>query len=378
VRVSPIQSWHEANKAKPLIAGQWIRPEHYGDPQREVANTRANVGIIDVTPLGKYLLHGPDVIELLDLLYVNDFSSLKIGVAQYGLMCTDDGIVFDDGVTARLAEEEYLMTTTSSGAAAVGEWIESWLQGRERPWRVRLTPATEALASMNVAGPRSRELLGRVAEGIDLSPSAFPYMRARSARVAGVDGCHILRLGFTGELSYEIHVPAAYGLHVWEMLLKHGSDLGAAPFGIEAQRVMRLEKGHLIIGQDTDGLTNAANLGLGRFIKFAKSDFVGKPEIKWQSESNDGFRLVGVCPLDPSLVPPEASQIVDGNQSIGRVTSSRMSPTLKRAICLAVVPERLSRAGVSLTVRLPDGRDIVAQVTERRVHFDPEGVRLRG
>ena len=378
VRVSPIQSWHEANKATPLIAGQWIRPEHYGDPQREVANTRANVGVIDVTPLGKYLLHGPEVIELLNLLYVNDFSSLKIGVAQYGLMCTDDGIVFDDGVTARLAEEEYLMTTTSSGAAAVGEWIESWLQGRERPWRVRLTPATEAFASMNVAGPRSRELLGRVAEGIDLSPSAFPYMRARSARVAGVDGCHILRLGFTGELSYELHVPAAYGLHVWGMLLKRGNDLGASPFGIEAQRVMRLEKGHLIIGQDTDGLTNAANLGLGRFIKFAKSDFVGKPEIKWQSESDDGFRLVGVRPLDPSLVPPEASQIVDGNQSIGRVTSSRMPPTLKRAICLAVVPERLSRAGVSLTIRLPDGRDIVAQVTERRVHFDPEGVRLRG
>jgi len=242
---------------------------------------------------------------------------------------------------------------------------------------VRLTPATEAFASMNVAGPRSRELLERVAEGIDLSPLAFPYMRVRSGRVAGVDGCHILRLGFTGELSYELHVPAAYGLHVWGMLLKHGSDLGVAPFGIEAQRVMRLEKGHLIIGQDTDGLTNAASLGLSRFIKFAKSDFVGRPEIKWQSESGDGLRLVGVCPLDPSLVPPEASQIVDGNRSIGRVTSSRMSPTLKRAICLAVVPERLSHAGTSLTVRLPDGRDIVAQVTERRVHFDPEGVRLR-
>ena len=378
VRLSPMQSWHEANKATPLIAGQWVRPEHYGDPQTEVVSTRAKVGVIDVTPLGKYLLHGPDVIKLLNVVYVNDFSTLNIGAAQYGLMCTDDGIVFDDGVTARFAGDEYLMTTTSSGAAAVGEWIESWLQSSEKPWRVHLTPATEAFASMNVAGPRSRDLLARLVEGIDLSPSAFPYMRARRARVAGVDGCLILRLGFTGELSYELHVPAAYGLHVWEMLFKHGNDLGIAPFGIEAQRIMRLEKGHVIVGQDTDGLTNAASLGMGRFIKFAKNDFAGKPEIKWRSESNDGSRLVGVCPLDPSLVPPEASQIVDGNKSIGRVTSSRMSPTLKRAVCLAVVPERLSRAGNSLTVRLPDGRDIVAQVTERRVHFDPEGVRLRG
>ena len=223
--VSPMQSWHEAHKATPLVAGRWIRPEHYGDPQAEVSNTRTNVGIIDVTPLGKYLLHGPDTVKLLNLLYVNEWSALAAGSAQYGLMCGEDGVVFDDGVTARMATDEYFMTTTSSGAAAVGQWIESWLQGSSDNWRVHVVPATDAFASMNVAGPKSAELLQRVTQEVDLHTTAFPYMGARKGCVAGVDGCYLLRLGFTGELSYELHVPASYGLHVWEALIEGGHDL---------------------------------------------------------------------------------------------------------------------------------------------------------
>ena len=376
--VSPMQSWHEAHNAQPLVAGKWIRPEHYGDPQKEVANTRANVGIIDVTPLGKYLLHGTDIPSLLDFLYVNSWSELPVGSAQYGLMCNDDGVVLDDGVTARLSANEYFMTTTSSGAAGVGEWIETWLQGTSREGRVHVTPATDAFASINVAGPRSRELLSRLTQNVDLSPAAFAYMGARRGRVAGVDGCLILRLGFTGELSYELHVPAGYGFHVWETLLERGRDLGVAAFGIEAQRIMRLEKGHVIVGQDTDGLTQALSLGLGKFVKLSKPDFVGKPELKWQSEHSDYSRLVGLWPSDPSLVPPEASLIVNGERILGRITSSRMSPTLRRSICLALISEDSSRAGTSVTVRLPDGRLASAVVTERRVHFDPKGVRQRG
>jgi sarcosine oxidase subunit alpha len=378
VRVSPMQPWHEAHKATPLIAGQWIRPEHYGNPAAEVTNTRTNVGIIDVTPLGKYLLHGPDTVKLLNLLYVNDWSALAPGSAQYGLMCGEDGVVFDDGVTARIAADEYFMTTTSSGAAAVGQWIESWLQGSGDNWRVHVAFATDAFASMNVAGPKSRELLRRLTEEVDLDPTAFPYMGARMGRVAGVDGCYLLRLGFTGELSYELHVPASYGLYVWETLIECGRDLGIEPFGIEAQRIMRLEKGHVIIGQDTDGLTQALSLGLKKFIKFGKSDFVGKPELKWQAERSDYPRLIGLWPADPSVVPPEASQIVKGTTIVGRITSSRMSPTLRRSICLALVSADLSHPGTSLTVRLPDGRQVQAEVAPRRIHFDPEGTRLRG
>ena len=378
MHVSPMQPWHEAHRATPLIAGRWIRPEHYGNPQSEVTNTRTNVGIIDVTPLGKYLLHGPDTVKLLNLLYVNDWSALAVGSAQYGLMCGEDGVVLDDGVTARIASDEYFMTTTSSGAAAVGQWIESWLQGSADNWRVHVVPATDAFASMNVAGPKSVELLRRLTPEVDLQAAAFPYMGARKGRVAGVDGCYLLRLGFTGELSYELHVPASFGLYVWETLIECGRDLGIEPFGIEAQRIMRLEKGHVIVGQDTDGLTQVLSLGLKKFVKLGKSDFVGKPELKWQMERNDYSRLIGLWPSDPAVVPPEASLIVEGTAIVGRITSSRMSPTLRRSICMALLREDLSKAGTSLTIRLPDGRLVLAQVAERRTHFDPQGTRLHG
>jgi sarcosine oxidase, subunit alpha len=378
MHVSAMQPWHEAHKATPLIAGRWIRPEHYGNPQSEVTNTRTNVGIIDVTPLGKYLLHGPDTVKLLNLLYVNDWSALAVGSAQYGLMCGEDGVVLDDGVTARIASDEYFMTTTSSGAAAVGQWIESWLQGSSDNWRVHVVPATDAFASMNVAGPKSVELLRRLTAEVDLQPAAFPYMGARKGRVAGVDGCYLLRLGFTGELSYELHVPASFGLYVWETLIECGRDLGIQAFGIEAQRIMRLEKGHVIVGQDTDGLTQVLSLGLKKFVKLGKPDFVGKPELKWQMERDDYPRLIGLWPSDPAVVPPEASLIVQGTTIVGRITSSRMSPTLKRSICLALLREDLSKAGTSLTIRLPDGRLVPAQVAERRTHFDPQGTRLHG
>jgi sarcosine oxidase subunit alpha len=378
MHVSAMQPWHEAHKATPLIAGRWIRPEHYGNPQSEVTNTRTNVGIIDVTPLGKYLLHGPDTVKLLNLLYVNDWSALAAGSAQYGLMCGEDGVVLDDGVTARITSDEYFMTTTSSGAAAVGQWIEAWLQGSGDNWRVHVVPATDAFASMNVAGPKSVELLRRLTAEVDLQAPAFPYMGARKGRVAGVDGCYLLRLGFTGELSYELHVPASFGLYVWETLIDCGRDLGIEAFGIEAQRIMRLEKGHVIVGQDTDGLTQVLSLGLKKFVRLGKPDFVGKPELKWQMERNDYPRLVGLWPSDPAVVPPEASLIVEGTAIVGRITSSRMSPTLRRSICMALLREDLSRAGTSLTIRLPDGRLVPAQVAERRTHFDPQGTRLHG
>src|SRR5689334_7189305 len=226
VRYSPMQPWHEAHHARPLIAGAWIRPDHYGDPAAEVRNVRSKVGIIDVTPIGKLDLRGPDVPRLLNLVYVNKWSKLGLGRVRYGVMCAEDGVVFDDGVTGHLGPEHYLMSTTSSGAAAVWEWLENVLQTMHPDWAVHVTPVTTAYASMNVAGPASRDLLLRVTEGVDLANEAFGYMEVRTGRIAGVDGCVLWRIGFTGELSYELHVPAGYGLHVWETLMDRGADLG--------------------------------------------------------------------------------------------------------------------------------------------------------
>jgi sarcosine oxidase subunit alpha len=378
--VSSIQPWHDANGVVPILAGQWIRPEHYGDPAGEVRNTRTNVGITDVTPLGKLDLRGPDTALLLNQLYTNKWTKLAVGSVRYGIMCAEDGVVLDDGVTGRLCDHHYLMTTTSSGAATVWEWAENWLQTEHPDWRVHVTPVTTGYTSINVAGPRSRELVGRVVADVDLDPEAFTYMQVRIGTVADVADCIMWRIGFTGELSYELHVPAGHGLHVWEMLLAAGADLGVAPFGLEAQRIMRLEKGHFVVGQDTDGLTKVPTTGMSALVKLDKDDFAGKPEIGWSMAGGGGPRLVAIQPLDPLTVPDEACQLVRGgtNEIIGRITSSRMSPTLERAICLGQVDDAHAAAGTELTVVLTDGRRVPARVMEHHAHFDPEGVRLRG
>jgi sarcosine oxidase, subunit alpha len=377
VRRSPMQSWHEAHGARPLHAGAWIRPDSYGDPAAEVRNVRERVGIIDVTPLGKLDLRGPDVPRLLNLLYVNEWSRLAVGRVRYGVMCAEDGVVLDDGVTGRLGPEHYLMSTTSSGAAAVWEWAERWLQTSHPGWQVHITPVTTAYASINVAGPQSRELLGRLVADIDLSGEAFGYLHVRTGEIAGVGDCVVWRIGFTGELSYELHVPAGYGLHVWEALLAAGADLGVAPFGVEAQRILRLEKGHLIVGQDTDGLTRGGSAGLQRAIKLDKADFAGRPELAWELDRGPATQLVSLQPEDPAVVPEESSLIMDGPRIAGRITSSRMSPTLGRSICLAQVTARLALAGTVVTVRLPSGALAAARVLPQLAHFDPDGRRMR-
>ncbi|PZS30932.1 MAG: sarcosine oxidase, partial [Pseudonocardiales bacterium] len=257
------------------------------------------------------------------------------------------------------------------------EHLESWLQTEHPDWQVHIVPLTTYYASINVAGPRSRELLTRVIEGIDVSTEAFPYMRVRTGRIAGVGDCLMWRIGFTGELSYELHVPASYGLHVWETLLSTGADLGCAAFGVEAQRILRLEKGHLIVAQDTDGLTRAYDAGLGPMVKLDKDDFVGRPELVWQEQLGEQHRLVALQPVDGAIVPAESSQIVRGNDIVGRVTSSRLSPTLGRSICLGYLDVELAEPGTVVTVLLPDGRRVPATVQPQLAHVDPDGGRLR-
>jgi sarcosine oxidase subunit alpha len=378
VRHSSIQPWHEAHGAKPLVAGQWIRPEHYGDPAAEVRAVRDRVGVIDVSPIGKIDLRGVDVPKLLELVYVNKWSKLDVGKVRYGVMCAEDGVILDDGVTGRLDEDHYMMSTTSGGAGTVWNWLDEWLQTAHPDWDVKITAVTDGFASINVAGPRSRELLARLTD-IDLAPETFPYMGVRTGTVAGIEGCFVWRIGFTGELSYEIHIPSSHGLEVWEKLLEVGADLGIRPFGVEAQRILRLEKGHFIVGQDTDGLTQGHGVGIDWAIKLDKPDFAGKPELAWQAERGGYRHLVAIQTEDPELVPLEACQIVTpGGLIQGRITSSRMSPTLGRSICLGQVDAELDRPGGRIVIRLPDGSSAPARVLADHAHFDPEGTRGRG
>ncbi len=378
VRHTPLHAWHVAQGARMMNAEQWKRPEHYGDPSAEVRAVRQAVGLIDVSTLGKMMLHGAQVPDLLEQVYTNQWRRLQVGRVRYGLMVNDEGVVMDDGVTARLEDERYYMTTTSGGAANIYEWIEWWLQSG---WQVdaRVVNVTELHAAMNLAGPRAREVLAAVCSGADLSNEAFPYMAVRQVTVAGAPAT-VMRIGFTGELSYEIHVPAGYGLHVWQALMDAGAAHGIRPFGVEAQRVLRLEKGHIIVGQDTDGLTNPFEAGLGWAVKTAKPDFLGRRALLMAGEQGAGKQLAGFTMPDGSL-PEEGNQIVRpgdgpiGLEIVGRITSVRHSPTLGKVIGLCWLPAEMAAPGNSFTVRV-GGKLLSGQVVETPF-YDPDGARLR-
>jgi sarcosine oxidase subunit alpha len=378
VRETPMHAWHLAHGARMMNAGLWKRPEHYGNPLTEVRAVRQSVGLIDVTTLGKLHLKGANVPELLERVYTNRWKKLEVGQVRYGMMVNEEGIVMDDGVTARLNEDLYYMTTTSSGAAQVYEWIEWWLQSG---WDldVQVLPATELRAAMNLTGPLARQVLAKVITGVDLDNGAFPYMHARQGTVAGAPAI-LMRIGFTGELGYEIHTPSAYALHVWEALLEAGEEFDIQPFGVEAQRVLRLEKGHLIVGQDTDALSNPYEADLGWIVKLEKEDFLGKPALQLASQDGVQKRLVGFEMVD-RILPEEANQIVrrgngpSGFEILGRVTSVRFSPTLDKVIGLCWLPVDLAKPGQTFDIR------VKGELHKGRVvplpFYDPEGARLR-
>ncbi|MSR81870.1 MAG: FAD-dependent oxidoreductase [Candidatus Latescibacteria bacterium] len=377
VQLSPIHSWHLDHGAKMMGAGLWMRPEHYGDAVAEVQAVRRGVGLIDVSTLGKLQFTGPGAPALLERLYINQWRRLGLGRARYGVICNDEGVVLDDGVGARLGEEEWYLTTTSSGAAAVFELIQWWMQAG---WGkgVHATDLTEAFAAFNLAGPQSRAVLQQLTQ-TDLGNEAFPYMHARHALVAGVP-CRLLRLGFTGELSYEIHCPSGYGLHLWEALMAAGTPFGISPFGVEAQRVLRLEKAHIIIGQDTDALADAFSAGLEGMVKMDKPDFLGKRALMRVADTGVQQRLTGFKMAQSGTVPEEGLQIVERRQGkleiLGWITSSRFSPTLGEIIGLCWLPAALAEQNGEEFTIFREGA-----LLEARVHhgafYDPQGERVR-
>ena len=377
VQVSAMHDWHLARGARMMTAGTWLRPERYGDPAEEVAAVRNSVGLIDVSPLGKLRLTGPGVPDLLERLYVNTWRDLRRGRVRYGMMCNDEGVVLDDGVCARLADDDWYVSTTSTGAAGALEWVEWW---RQSGWGegVHVTDLTEARAAVNLAGPASREVLQKLTSR-DLSKAKFPYMRARRARIAGLS-CLVLRIGFTGELSYEIHGPSGGGRYLWEALMEAGAEHGIRPFGVEAQRILRLEKGHLIVGQDTDALSDAISADSGWAVKLEKPDFLGKRELTRVAETGPKQRLVGFRMTRDDAAVAEGLQIVTrrsgGFDIIGWITSCRRSPTLGGVIGLCWLPADLAaEEGTPFSV-YSGGR-----LEEGRVHhgpfYDPAGERLR-
>ena len=354
-----------------MWTGAWRRPHSYGDdPAEEAQSVHAGLGLIDVSTLGKILVAGPEAGEFLDRLYPNRFSDLKAGRIRYGVLTTDSGRIMDDGTVARLDDQTFYVTTTSTGADAVYQWFTWW----NAVWfmDVEITNVTGALAAVNVAGPNARTLMERVSSD-DFSADGFTYLDARSCRVAGVPTL-ALRIGFVGELGYELHFPSPHGEHVWDALLELGADLGARPFGLEPQRILRLEKGHVIVSQDTDSESNLLEAAMPWIVKSDKPDFVGKWATEQVAERGLRWMLVGF--ESPSgAMPLEGGQVVRDGRSAGRITSVRRSAELGKVIGLAVLPAELAEDGSTFHVQV-NGR-----VEPMRVHlgpfFDPEGARLK-
>lgn len=370
VKRTPMHHGHRARDATWMDMGSWKRPLVYTSVAAECQAVHEGVGLIDVSTLGKLDLKGRDVASFLDWIHPNRFSDLKVGRVRYRAMLDEAGTILDDGTVARLGPDRFFLTTGSGTLELVDEWLEWWLAGRDRC--VHVTDMTGSLAAVNLAGPKSRETLARLTD-LDLSPEALPYLAAVKGKVAGVPVV-VLRIGFVGELGYEMHFPAEYGEYLWETLLDAGREFGIAPFGVEAQRVLRLEKLHLIPGHDTDALSNPLEADLGWLAKLDKPDFIGRAALERVEARGLRQKLVGFEMLT-SVVPCEGDAVVSDGKPVGRVTSAKWSALLGRAIGMAWVPRALADAHDNLNVKSNGSIHFARVVT--KPFYDPEGKRLR-
>ncbi len=369
---SAIHNRHRELGATVKWAGDWRRAYDYGDPEGEALAVNRAAGLIDVSTLGKLIVRGPDAGDFLDRLYPNRFSNLKPGRIRYGVISSDAGRIVDDGTVCRIDDDTFYVTTTSSGAGAVEEWFSWWLAA----WgdRVSLTDVTQGLSAVNLAGPQARQIMAQVTD-LDCSNEAFAYLDGKQARIAGVE-CLILRIGFVGEVGYEIHFPSAYGEHVWDALMATGRPHGLRPFGLEPQRILRLQKLHILVGQDTDSESTPFAAAMPWIVKLDKEqDFIGKWALEHYSEQTPTTALVGFTMANGS-VPTEGAVVIDeAGLPAGQVTSSRHSPVLGQTIGMAWVPEPLARDGARITIS-DEGRQLSAKI-QTQPFYDPEGEVLR-
>lgn len=370
IRQTPLHDQHVAGQATWMDMGQWKRPLMYSSVEAECRAVHERVGIIDVSTLGKLDVKGRDAADFLEWIHPNRVANLKPGRIRYRLMLDDAGIIVDDGTIARFGDDHFFVTTGTGALESVEQFLEWWLATGTRC--VHVTNLTAALGAINVAGPQSRELLRRLTD-LDLSAEAVPYLAAVDGSVAGVPAW-LFRIGFVGELGYEIHFPAEYGDYLWKTLLETGKDLGIAPFGVEAQRVLRLEKLHIIPGHDTDALSNPLEADMAWAVKLEKPDFIGRAALSAKKQEPLRQRLVGFD-MPGDLVPAEGDAIVEKNLPIGRVTSAKWSPLLKRTIGMAWVPAEHAVEDKQLLV-WSDGKVRTGRVV-LRPFYDPEGERLK-
>ena len=386
LRKTPIHGWLDDNGAVWEPVGDWRRPYtiKQGDERidasvkREILNTRANVGLLDASTLGKIVVKGPDAGKFLDLMYTNMMSTLKPGRCRYGLMCTENGFLTDDGVVVRLDEETFLCHTTSGGSDRIHAWMEEWLQTEWWDFKVYTANLTEQYAQIAVVGPKARQLLEKLG-GMDVSKETLPFMAYAEGELAGIPA-RAYRISFSGELSYEIAVPASQGRAFWDKCLEAGEEFGIMPYGTEALHVMRAEKGFIMIGDETDGTVIPQDLNLQWAISKKKDDFLGKraQERSHMADPNR-WKLVGLLTENPADVLPDGAYAVDGTTqptgvktTIGRVTSSYYSPTLDRSIAMGLVLHGPDRMGEVIDFSTIGGAVMKAKIVDP-VFFDPEG-----
>ena len=385
LRRTPLHDWHEANGAEWEPVGHWRRPYTYrraGENRhdavnREVINTRQNIGLLDASTLGKILVSGPDAGRFLDMLYTNMMSSLKPGKCRYGLMCNENGFLMDDGVVARIDEQSFLVHTTSGGAEHIHAWMEDWLQCEWWDWKVHTVNLTEQFAQIAVVGPKARTLLERLG-GMDVSREGLPFMEWREGQLGGFDA-RVFRISFSGELSFEVAVPASQGRAFWDRLMTEGQDLSIMPYGTEALHILRAEKGFIMIGDETDGTVIPQDLCLDWAISKKKADFLGKRGMDRAAMTDPlRWKLVGLETLDGSVLPHGALAVRAGKnankQAIteGRVTSTYFSATLGRGIAMGLVERGPDRMGDVISFAGDGDKRIAARIVDP-VLYDKEG-----
>ena len=359
--------------------GVWKRARYFSKDfscRKEIENVRTNVGMLDASTLGKFRIWGPDALKALQRVYVSDMSNIASGKVKYSAMCNEDACIIDDGVVAKRGENDYYFTTSTARAGATVEWIR--YHTRYDGWQFHMVNLTDAFGVINVAGPNARKVLEKVTDA-DVSDAAFPYAGYREFMINDAIPVRSMRLGFVGELSFELHVPASYMQSLWDVISKAGKKFGIRNFGLEAQNVLRMEKAHLIIGSESEQRTTLHDVGLGFLWDRNKSEAktVGAVALR-QTENQEGrFKLVGFKMEDPSRPPKDGAIIVE-NRIRGYVCIARHSFTLKEPVGLALVEAQLAEEGTRLQIYEDEckGEHIYATVVSTPF-YDPEGKRSR-
>jgi len=386
-RKTPMHSWHEENNALFEDVGQWKRSWYYPKSNenmhnavnREVKATRDSLGILDASTLGKIDIKGRDVGEFLNRIYTNAWLKLEIGKCRYGIMLGDDGMVIDDGVTTRIDENHYVMTTTTGNATSVMSKLEDWLQTEWPELQVYLTSVTEQFGTISLNGPNARKVMEKNSPSHDFSKESFPHMSFQNVDIDDVS-CRVMRISFTGELCYEINIPSSYANSVWKKCIEAGKEFNITPYGTEAMHVLRAEKGFIIVGQETDGSITPIDLNMNWIVSKKKYDFIGKRAL-YRSDTikEDRKQLVGLLTKDPNEILEEGAHLVEEETAlpmamVGHVTSSYYSPNLGRSFALALVKGGVNKKGYKLLTPMPN-KTIEVEITSP-VFIDPSNERL--